>query len=1280
MPLRFALHVFKHGSLWVYRVLTFALLTAAFVFASVVLLLRYWALPHIDEYRQQIVDGLARATHQRVQIGRIEGDWEGFRPRLLLRDVRLLDTRGEERLKLEQIDSTLSWLSLFAGELRFSSIELEHLSLEIRRDRSGELLIAGIAVGQSEGDGGLGDWLLAQHRIGVRDSHLTWIDERLGGAPLELKDVEVRVEQLFWTHRFGVRAKPPIEVASPIDIRGDLQGHSLGDATGWSGQLYFGIAYADLAALRQWVELPMQTTTGLGSLRVWGRLERGRPREVTVDVALSNVHTRLAEEVPELQLTNLEGRLGWRSDAGALALWARGLTFSTPDAVHLPPADISYSRTRAAKGQPATAELGFNAVELDAVVRLLDRLPVDAALRARLAELNPRGRVQNFHVRWREPFSLSGPYAVKGNFQDVAVNPSGRMFGISHVTGEVDASEQAGSIALHASAGALDMPELMLAPLPLDSLQARVSWTFREGFPQIVLERVAVSNKDIAGQVSGRYDAMEGGPGHIDLTGSFTRVSGPEVWRYVPRVATNSLRDWLRRAFVSGSGHDVRLKLRGDLRHFPWRQAGEGVFEVVGAFSDGTVAYATAWPRLEGLQGQMTVRGSRMEVTINTGRLFGASLSTAHLVIPDVSLPDPVLEVRSELEGQTSDLLRFVQESPIEERVGDFIDGMRATGRGRLSLRIEVPLNRSLETELAGVYTFADNTLDPGEGLPVLAQLSGNLTFTGSDVSVRDGAARVFGGPMRFSITRENGAMRVQASGQLDVARLRRETDQPLLAYLKGSADWRLTASVREHRHDYVIESNLVGVESSLPAPFAKSAQQRVPLRVERRERTRGYDLVSFVYGELATGQLLVDKIGKGGIRRGEIVLGGSAPAPQRDGVWIAGAVERIDWDQWWDLASAQRVGAPGGKAALLSGINVSAPEGRAFSRDFHDVHLAATYRDGAWLAKLDSREVLGDLKWLPEGDGMIVGRFSRLQLPTPTAELEPAPGADNARSGGGRDLPSVDITADDFRMGQRQFGKLVLVAVPNGADWHIERLELASPDAAFSVNGLWQAWAVNPRTQINLKLEVNDIGRFFARMALPPGIQGGKAKLEGPLAWVGPPYALDVATMSGQLALTASKGRFVKIDPGIGKLLAVISLQTLPKVVTLDLRDIFSQGFAFEQIGAKVDIVHGVAHTQNFEMNGAAARVQMSGEVNLASETQQLDVHVYPSLSESVALGTALVNPAVGLGALVLQKALKDPIGQMLGFNYIVAGTWTSPTVTKKQREHVDPGPAGRR
>jgi uncharacterized protein YhdP len=87
-----------------------------------------------------------------------------------------------------------------------------------------------------------------------------------------------------------------------------------------------------------------------------------------------------------------------------------------------------------------------------------------------------------------------------------------------------------------------------------------------------------------------------------------------------------------------------------------------------------------------------------------------------------------------------------------------------------------------------------------------------------------------------------------------------------------------------------------------------------------------------------------------------------------------------------------------------------------------------------------------------------------------------------------------------------------------------------------------------------------------------------------------------------------------------------------------------------------------------------------MKGEVNLAAETQKLDVRIFPALSDSVALGTALVNPAIGIGAWVLQKAFRDPLGHILSFEYQVAGTWTAPAVVKKKREVAPQAPSGRR
>lgn len=1275
MPVRFALTLFKHGAVWLYRLVALAVLTCAVTFFVLVLVLRYWILPNIDEYRPLIVQALTHATNQRIDIGYIAGEWDGLRPRLRLRDLRLLDREGRERLRLEEVDSTLAWWSLFAGELRFYEIELRNLKLEARRTAAGNVEVAGIVLGQSDeaGGNGLGDWLLEQYRIVLRDSELTWSDEVLSGAPLQLQDVEIRIEQFFGTHRFGLRAIPPAALASPIDIRGEMHGRSFSDLSRWRGKLYAVVGYANFAALRQWVPLPAQITEAIGGLQVWADIDASRLGAITADVALSNVRARLQPELPELQFSALRGRLGWREAEDRLELWARGLMFTTPDGVRLPPADISYSRVRDRPGGSERSEVAFDAVDLEAVERLIDRFPVDAAIRTRLSELKPRGTLQDFHVIWQDRFDLSKAYSVRGGFKQVGWHSSGYLPGVTNITANLTASERGGTLSGNLSATQLDMPAVFVAPLPIQSAELKLKWTMVGRLPRIALERVALSNADLTGVVTGSYDAAEDGPGSANIKGSFPKAMGADAWRYIPLVVPPEVRDWLRQGIVAATGRDVQFILRGDLRKFPFSVAGTGLFQVQAAIEDGAVQFAPGWPKMQAVRGRLAVLGNRLEITGNEARILGATLRNVTVVIPDLSDGNPLLQARGDADGPTSEFLRFVRESPVRERVGSFVEGLQALGRGHLTVSLDMPLLHASDFRVNGTYAFADNVLTPPEGMPV-EQFSGRLLFTQSEVNMPEAQGRVYGKPAKLSVATEaGGVVRLAASGQVDGNALRRQFNQPLLARLDGTTDWKVALTVQDHRTELVIESSLVGLSSSLPAPLNKAAAQRMPLRVERHEAGRAQDQYAFTYGSVVSGQLVVDKSDKPRVTRGEIAFSERAPVPQRDGVWVSGKLERLDFDQWQDLFTEK---SGGGDGVAFSGVDVSARRVRMFSRDFDAVDIEATRKGSAWTATLDSAQIDGEVQWMPEGKGTIVGRFAHLELPAPTPEIEPAGGATRE----GKDLPSIDLNAEDFRMGTRQLGKLTLQASPNGRDWRIEKLTLVSPDGTLSVKGVWQAWADNPRTQVDFNLDVTDIGRFLARMQMPKGIEAGKGKLEGNVSWSGPPYAMDIPTLSGRLALSASKGRFVKVDPGIGKLLSVLSLQTLPKMVTLDFRDIFSEGFAFDEIAGNADVVHGLARTQNFSMKGPAARVEMKGEVNLAQETQLLDVKIYPSLSDSVALGTALVNPLIGLGALVVQKALKDPLSHILSFEYHIAGTWTTPSVTRKRREAAPQQPAGRR
>jgi uncharacterized protein YhdP len=178
--------------------------------------------------------------------------------------------------------------------------------------------------------------------------------------------------------------------------------------------------------------------------------------------------------------------------------------------------------------------------------------------------------------------------------------------------------------------------------------------------------------------------------------------------------------------------------------------------------------------------------------------------------------------------------------------------------------------------------------------------------------------------------------------------------------------------------------------------------------------------------------------------------------------------------------------------------------------------------------------------------------------------------------------------------------------------------------------------------------------------------VKGGRSRIQGSLAWQGDPATFDFPTLAGDVLMQAENGQFLEIEPGIGKLIGLMSLQALPRRITLDFRDVFSKGFQFDRIGASAQVEAGVLKVRDFRMRGSAAEVEMSGQVDLTQETQDLRVRVLPSLSDTASLGVALVNPVAGVAAVIAQRILKNPLGQIFAFDYTVSGSWSDPKVAK--------------
>jgi uncharacterized protein YhdP len=189
--------------------------------------------------------------------------------------------------------------------------------------------------------------------------------------------------------------------------------------------------------------------------------------------------------------------------------------------------------------------------------------------------------------------------------------------------------------------------------------------------------------------------------------------------------------------------------------------------------------------------------------------------------------------------------------------------------------------------------------------------------------------------------------------------------------------------------------------------------------------------------------------------------------------------------------------------------------------------------------------------------------------------------------------------------------------------------------------------------------------------------VRRGKGRMEGQVAWLGSPLSLNYPSMDGVFNVNVEGGQFLKADPGLAKLLSVLSLQTLPRRLALDFRDVFSEGFAFDFVRGDVTIEDGIAATNNLQMKGVNAAVLMEGRADIARETQDLKVVVIPEINAGTAsLVATVINPAIGLGTFLAQMFLREPLMRAATQEFHVDGTWADPRVTRVSRK---PAAAGR-
>ena len=1153
------------------RAAIWLLLPLAFVLATT----RLWLVPMLDDYREHFAQHLSAALHLPVHIGVLQARWHGWRPRLRLRDVSLGEADAP-LLHLPEVQAELSWRSLLVAQPVFAHLRVRAPSLRFARLDDGSFALLGQRI-TPQGGGEENPfllWLAEQRNITIQDARLH-LQDAIGQQDVQLEHVSLRWQGGQTPWRFALRAAPPQTLADTVDVRGEL-------SPGGAARLYLDLQQAHLLAIRDFarrslpdIALPV-SVAGEGALRLWlAFADDGRilPQAAQFDIHQPRWQPTHAADAPAGQAGRLQGSLRFEDEQ-----------------------------------------------------------------------------------HWQASLDL----------RDLSMQPHGAIPGLHHADVRLHGNAARGAASLSLNGGHLALPAVFPiheGQLAFQTLAAALHWQRQpDGSLHLTLREARFEHADAqGGEAEGTLTLPADGSGaRIDLAARLAQGNGAATWRYLPHVVPEAARNWLHNYLTAGTAREVTLTLRGALADFPFAHD-EGEFSIAMNAEGVRLRPYEGWPEMHDIRGRLRFHGTGMFIEEAQGRLYGVQLAPVAAQIADLGADSPHLVLQGDARGEAGDFLRFIQESPVRERVANWVTMLTPTGEAGLRLALDIALDTPEQSQAQGEFQFADNRVALSPWPPVEAARL-RLRFTLEELAIDEIGGQWLGHPLQ--LTSENTQAGPTLSGQLlfDADALRQQLAQNpnapaalrgAMSALRGQTPVQLHAQLHKGRDEIQLTSDLTGLASTAPAPLAKAEDAAWPMQFALRHTPEhlhlDWELPPRLHG---ASRWRPTPQGDGWqLAHGALGVFTAASLPAQ-GLAMEARLADVNFDDWRTFLQQTGADSDSGESSRARAplcppctVRLSAERFQLFDTPGRALNLQLDALPGrGWQGHVDSTLAAGPVQWLDEGaHGLLRARLKHFAIGQPP--LPPEKQVITVTAEGGRPtapepddparthLPDVDLIVDQLYLNGQPQGRLSLQAANNEQGWQLSRAELINEDATLSASGEWDAHLPS-LSRVRFSLALRDIGRFLARLNQPDVLAGGTGALEGQLDWPGSPLQFFRGALNGTGELNAANSSFRTIEPGVGRLLSVFSLQSIPRRLAGDFQDVFGQGFAFDSASAHFRLENGILRTDDLNIRGPSASILITGEADLQAQTQELTAAITPAVATPVAAAAGLAFPPAAIAA----------------------------------------------
>ncbi len=1313
--------------------------------------------PQVSEYKDWLEQRLSSELGVSVRIGRLSGEWLQFTPRFVLEDVSLGQPAG---LTLRRVSISPSLTeSLRQRRLVVGNTSVDSLDIDFNQHESGAWVLSGLnADGPVPAPEVLFQLLTRLARFSMSDTQLNFTDLSGESARIEVSQLDFQSQD--GVHLLNANATPE-DSDDEIEVRVSASGASLNSL---QGDLYLNLPQADyqhfVPPLSSIIKIEGNPLAGLDlqsavmQAEVWAEIVSGNLTDLVLS-AQGNLELASDKIEKPLQFSDLQVS-GLHLSRGPEAEFWEGysddLVFQM-DGQQWPVGDISFSY------QPDSV-LNFRAdvIEVGILSRIVQALPVNQRLTTEVVGFNPRGRLLNLALRADFSDGALANAKLTSNIEQGALSsfrgvPS--FWGIGgYAEMEFDVSEGLGEgfVEVDSSDVSMHVPRLFDQIWDYNHVNGRVGFRVRTGTDANVrlVSGILVAESDIVtahGQFATEIQLGENPYIDLELKLGALAADVSRKTAYLPMAATapraaQPALNWVDRAVLSGDGAGSGLIFRGRVqRGAPPVERSLQMFYKV---ADGTLKFDPAWPALEELDGFVLISDNVVDLSASAGSTLGIRLDSGSGALRANPSGGSWLTVNGSGKGSAAQGLQYLQQTPVTASIGQTVSQWQAEGDTDITLELSIPLNiEDARPDIALNFSLADNRLYIPEYELQLEALSGQLSYSDDNgLQSESLQANVLDHPIvatirssGFANTDESQVTDAQStelswSGSADISALTAwggipAAVLPVLSQFEGTLAYQAGISVpamsattaRTRNPTLSITTEMAGVESKLPLPFSKPADQlsQLDITLEFKPQGRALDLrwqnvtqmnLEFAQDMPASGLIYLGATAEG--------LRVRSINPSASGIQVLGSVASADYGEWQRTLTAMfppdpaRQESGAARSGWLSDVQGTAElalgELTVAGEVFDELTLNLRREDQALVLAVQSQDVSGTLAYPVNGsapwqvnlDYLHLGEAPEVPIvdveepPVLIAEAVPEeqllqdlqdlpsvefelPREDPLDALDPRTFPPMQLTVGHFTVNGSDFGQWQFALSSDGSgavfrDLQVSARGLMVGSESAPAEFRWIYDGQNHRSVLNGQLTATDLAPVLSAYGYAPSLQSTSAVFDSRLHWDGSPAYFSALGLSGDLDINISSGRFqqrVGVANSALRLISIINFDAVIRRLRFS-DDFLRSGLSYDEIVGQVNLSDGIVTIKDrLQIIGPASLFQVSGTLDLAEQTIDANLFITLPVSENIpwlsglAVLNNLINWQLAIGVFLFDQIFGEQVDNLTSAQYTLQGPW---------------------